>query len=244
MRNVRSAAISAALVMATTANSASAQFFLQPHDMSGQPVRGDEADIGLNMPGATAAEQRAAMIWTMRSALNVAALQCQFEPTLLVVSNYNALLTDHKDELKTAMDGVSKYYTRMAKTKKAGQDAFDQFNTRSYSAYATVNAQYNFCQTANSIGREAIFTPRGQLGALVEGRMRELRNSLTPWGEQRFPRYIGRDTAQVKLPRLDAICWDKKANWVEKKCGPINWPPAMAPAAVAVAAPANAVASQ
>lgn len=240
MRNVRSVAVAAAMSAMAMASPAPAQFFLQPHDMSGQPVRGDEADIGLNMPGATAAELRSAMIWNMRSALNVAALQCQFEPTLLVVSNYNALLIDHKDELKNAVDGVTKYYLRTAKTKKAGSDAFDQFGTRTYSAYATVSAQYNFCQTANSIGREAIFTPRGKLGTLVEDRMRELRNSLTPWGEQRFPRYIGRDVTQTSLPRLDAQCWDKKGNWVEKKCGPINWPPAAAP----MVAPANAVAAQ
>ena len=55
-------------------------------------------------------------------------------------------------------------------------------------------------------------------------RSRELRNSLIPWGEQRFPRYIGRDRAT--MPRLDAICWNKKGEWVEKKCGAQNWPPA------------------
>ena len=56
-------------------------------------------------------------------------------------------------------------------------------------------------------------------------RTRELRNSLIPWGEQRFPRYIGRD--RVKMPRLDAICWNKKAEWVAKKCGAQDWPPAV-----------------
>ncbi len=40
----------------------------------------------------------------MRAALNVAALQCQFEPMLTTVSNYNATLKDHEAELKGAFD--------------------------------------------------------------------------------------------------------------------------------------------
>ena len=54
-------------------------------------------------------------------------------------------------------------------------------------------------------------------------RIRELRNSLTPWGEQRFPRYIY--TQSPPLPRLDPICW-KNGDWQVKKCGAQNFPPA------------------
>lgn len=28
------------------------------------------------------------------------------------------------------------------------------------------------------------------------------------------------------MPRLDPICWNKKAEWVAKKCGALDWPPA------------------
>ena len=31
------------------------------------------------------------MVWNLRAALNVAALQCQFGPTLLTLPNYNAI---------------------------------------------------------------------------------------------------------------------------------------------------------
>ena len=67
------------------AQSASAQFFLQSRDFSGAAVTGEESDLGQALPGATSAEMRAALVWHMRAALNVAALQCQFEPTLLTV---------------------------------------------------------------------------------------------------------------------------------------------------------------
>ena len=208
----------------TTAAPASAQFFLRSHDFSGAPVTGAESDIGVLLPGATETERRAGLVWNMRAALNVAALQCQFEPTLLTVSNYNAMLQDHEGELKNAFDTIAKFFTRTNATKKAGQNALDQFGTRIYSNYATVSAQYGFCQTAGSIGRDAIFAPRGKLIDVAIARTRELRNSLVPYGEQQLPRYLGRDYAT--MPRLDEICWNKKGDWQQKKCGVLAWPPA------------------
>lgn len=225
-----SAAVWGGLVAATPA---SAQFFLRSFDYAGEAVRGDEPGISQPMPGATPEEMQAGLIWTMRSALNVAALQCQFEPTLLAVNNYNAVLLDHKDELKTSWDTLTKYFTRSAKTKREGQAALDQFGTRTYSSFATVASQYGFCRTAHSIGRDALFAPRGGLHAVAQARMRELRNSLKPYGEQLFARTIGYDGA--RLPRMDAACWNKKGVWQEKKCGPMNWPAATLPTAVASA---------
>ena len=216
-----------ALVMALLASGpASAQFYFRSKDMRGEPVTGTETGIMEPLPGATPAEQRAGLIWTMRAALNVAALQCQFEPTLLTVSNYNAMLKDHGDELKGAFDTLSKYFARTAKGKPAGQKALDQFGTRTYANVTTVWAQINFCETAAEIGRDAVFTPRGHFGDLAEQRMRELRNSMTPAGEQMFSRYVGHDPNRLPVPRLDAICWDKKARWQTKKCGALGWPPA------------------
>ena len=223
--------IVAALALAAggfAASPASAQFYLKSHDMAGQSVTGDEADIGFKMPGATPAELRAGLLWNMRAGLNVAALQCQFEPTLLVVSNYNAMLKDHDGEFDAAQAVLNKYYLRTAKvkTKKAGSDAFDQFGTHIYSSFSTVSAQRNFCQTANVIGRDAIFTPRGGLTALAQARMREMRNSLVPYGEQGVPSYVYARTYNLPVPRLDAVCWSKKGEWQDRKCGAQNWPPA------------------
>lgn len=199
---------------------ASAQFFLKNPDLRGPAVRGDEPGITIALPGATDEELRAGLVWTMRAAMNLAALQCQFEPTLLAVPNYNAMLTDHKDELKSSFDTLSKYFARRAKTKAAGQSAFDQFGTHVYSSFSTVSAQYIFCQTASKIGREALFLPRGELGKLAQERMRELRNSLVNHGEQALP---GRNAMQMQtnIPRLDPICW-KKDEWNYKKCGPVS----------------------
>jgi len=222
MGAVRIAAFAIAATSGLVAAPASAQFFLRSFQYAGDAVRGDEPGMMQPLPGATADETQAALVWTMRSALNVAALQCQFEPTLLTVGNYNAILTDHKEELAKSWTTLTKYFQRTNKVPRAAQGALDQFGTRTYSSFATVASQYGFCRTANSIGRDALFSPRGGLSSLAQTRMKELRNSLTPYGEQHFPRSIGFDRATT--PRLDALCWDKKARWQDKKCGPLTWP--------------------
>ncbi|MEH3037934.1 MAG: hypothetical protein PGN23_15830 [Sphingomonas adhaesiva] len=211
----RVASVLLAGAMTVAAMPASAQFFFKSKDLSGEPVTGTEAGIGQPLPGATPAELRAGVAWNMRAALNVAALQCQFEPTLLTVNNYNAILTDHKAELAASFDTLTKYFARLAKTKKEGQAALDQFGTRTYSGFATVAAQYGFCTTAARIGREALYAPRGSFGDLALGRMRELRNSLTPWGEQQFP---GSQVMPAALPRFDKACW-KKDEFDTRRCG-------------------------
>ena len=167
---------------------ASAQFYMKPVELRGDPVRGDEPGMtGPALPGATPAELRAALVWNLRAALNVAALQCQFEPTLLTLGNYNSILRDHKTELRAAYATLEKYFIRMAKNNaKVGQTELDRFGTRVYSGFSTISAQYTFCVAAGRIGHDAIFAKPGTLGDLAEGRMQELRKSLKPWGEQRW----------------------------------------------------------
>lgn len=205
-------AVAAGLLAATPA---AAQFFFKAKDLRGERVNGDEPGIGQPLPGATPAELRAGVVWNMRAALNIAALQCQFEPSLLTVQNYNAILADHRQELAQSFDTLTKYFARLAKTKKEGQMALDQFGTRTYSGFATVAAQYGFCSTSSKIGRDALYAPRGGFGEVALSRMRELRNSLTPWGEQQFPRA---HVLPATLPRFDKACW-KKDDFDAKRCG-------------------------
>ena len=224
---LRKALMAASLIgsLAGLATPATAQFYLRSHGYSGQPVTGEEPGMVQPMPGATPAELRASLVWNMRAALNVAALQCQFEPTLLTTANYNAVLKDHNAELKGAFDTLTKYFVRVGKSKPKGQSMLDQFGTRTYSSFVTVGGQFAFCQTAASIGRDAVFTPRGSFGTLAVNRMAEMRASLQGvFGEQGVARLPTREA--LVLPRLDAVCWDRRGNWVQKKCGPQNWPPA------------------
>ncbi|WP_425228177.1 hypothetical protein [Sphingomonas sp.] len=215
----------AVLALGVTAAPAAAQFYLRSPTMSGQPIQGDEPGMVQPMPGATPAELRASLVWSMRAALNVAALQCQFEPTLLTVANYNAVLKDHGAEFKGAFDALGRYYTRVGRSVPRGQAMLDQYGTRTYSSFVTVGGQFAFCQTAAAIGRDAVFTPRGQFATLAANRLAELRSSLTTaFGEIGIGRFS--PSGNSALPRLDAQCWDRRGNWVPRKCGPLVWPPA------------------
>ena len=208
-----------------TATPAAAQFYLKSRDLSGAPVQGDEPGIAAPLPGATRAETRANLVWTLRAALNVAALQCDFQPSLGTNANYNALLRDHKAELAASWDTLGKYFTRTnGKSKAAGGAALEHYQTQTWSSFSTVAAQITFCQTAGTIGRDALFAPRGELATIAEQRMRELRNSLTPYGEQTLFRFLY--AGAPVLPRFDPVCWNKKGEWVTKKCGAQNWPAA------------------
>lgn len=201
------AALAAAGVLMVSAAPAEAQFFWKPADLSGPVIEGNETDIGYSLPGARPEEYRAALLWNLRAGLNVAALQCEFEPTLLTLSNYNAILGHHEEELAHAFKTLGGYFDRVEGSGKRGQKALDQYGTRIYLGFSTVRAQLNFCQTAAAIGREAIFAPRGALIEVARKHMRELRNSLVPHGEHAFgnPTYNYR----ANLPSLNEKCWKR-----------------------------------
>jgi hypothetical protein len=209
------AAVFAAGVMGGAAMPAQAQFFFKPHDLSAPPIRGDEPGF-IPLPGATDAELRASVVWHLRAAMNYGALQCQFEPVLASVDTYNTLFKDHRAEFDDAYKTLTKYFARVNKAPKAAQTALDSYGTQVYSSFSTATP-YMFCQTAASIERDALFTPRGEIYRVAQARLQELRNALVPWGEQQFPRghqFNGR----VSLPVLEARCY-KKAEW-NGKCGP------------------------
>jgi hypothetical protein len=213
MRIMRFAAF--CVLAAITPGVAQAQIFWQSVDFSGPPLSGYEAGMGVPLPGANAAEQNAAIIWNMRSALNVAALQCGFEPTLRTLENYNALISDHGAELTAAFNTLTAYFKRTNKTAAAGQKALDTFGTRTYSGWSTVRAQLAFCTISGRVGRTALFTPRGQFLAFAKDNLRQMRNGLVPSGDQQFR--FPRPSVFVRYPNLEERCWKGKS--YTRKCG-------------------------
>ncbi|CAA9523570.1 MAG: FIG01095692: hypothetical protein [uncultured Sphingomonadaceae bacterium] len=195
---------------------ASAQLFMVPPDFSGPPVNGSEPGIGLPIPGATSEEHSAHLLWNLRSGLNVAALQCQFSPSLRVVDNYNDILAHHSGELATAYTRLSDYFKRVHGARE-GQRLFDDYSTKTYNGFSTLYAQLGFCQTAASIGRDAIAAPKGGLAGVARARMREFRNSLVPAGERLF---VVRPIVATYEPfsQLSPACYDRK-NRLRLVCG-------------------------
>lgn len=212
-----SAALSGAALAAAPA---SAQFYFKAPEIGGPRITGTEPGmLASPLPDATPGELRAAMVWNLRAALNVAALQCQFGPTLLTLPNYNTILRDHKVELNNSYAVLTKYFMRTHKTPKAGQTALDQYGTKVYSSYSAVHAQLTFCQTADAVSNAAVFTPRGGFGDLAADRLPMIRNSLVRWGEQQFPMRTPLQSSFVYPEFANEDCWDKGGYYPEQ-CAP------------------------
>ena len=204
-------AIAATAAVASLSAPANAYLFWTVPDFTGAPVRGDEPGITLPLPGARPEEVRANLVWTMRAALNVAALQCQFSPPLMTVRNYNTVLSQHRDELASAYSTIGTYFRR-AKG-KSWQRAMDQYTTQSYNGLSTFHAQIGFCEAAGQVGKAAIAARRGQFHLFAEQNMRKIRNALIPRRDALI-RVSYLDT--VKLPLSDR-CWDRKGRF-RKEC--------------------------
>jgi len=124
----------------------------------------------------TPADAQANAVWNIRAALNVAALQCQFSPYLATVKNYNDFLKHHADELVSAQMVLLGHFKRQDGAR--GPNSFDQYTTRTYNSYSTLDAQYKFCDAAGRVGREVLAVPKGRLGAEALRRGAEIRASL------------------------------------------------------------------
>ena len=168
----------AAIGLTCAAAPASAQLYLYEPSFQRGPTPLGDALIGVATPGATPAEQRAAIIWNVRAGLNVAALQCQFSPWLRTVDNYNGILDHHSRELAAAYQTLERYFARVHG--RTGPRRFDDYSTQTYNNFSTLHAQLGFCQTAARIGREAIAARKGEFGTIAETNIREFRSSLTP----------------------------------------------------------------
>jgi len=207
------ASISMALVLGTTAAPASAYLFWVIPDFSGPPVRGDEPGVAEPLPSAKPDEVRANLVWTIRAALNIAALQCQFARPLQSAPVYNTILSQHSTELTNTYQTLGNYFKRTGGREWRRQ--FDAHTTRMYNGLSTLHGQRGFCETSAKVGRVALGTRQGELYKVAELYAREIRNSLTPAPDMLFtfhPRQV-----TVQTPSLDAKCWNRKGE-LKKKC--------------------------
>lgn len=200
-----------AAVTIAVAQPALAQTFWQNPDFRGTPIIPGEVGIGIPLPGANPAEQAASIAWQLRSGLNVMALQCQYDKTLLAQDSYNGILYNHRDELAKIYKTLNGYFIRNGKTAKAAQDTFDKYGTKNYASFSTVRAQMGYCQAASDIARATLFAPRGSFQTIAYERVRELRNALIPQGEQQFR---ANRRLVITYPSFEEKCWkgDKYRN--------------------------------
>jgi hypothetical protein len=192
---------------------ASAQLFFYDPDIKTGPIDPSDPIVGEPLPGATATEQRAALLWNMRAALNVAALQCQ-SVYMRAAPNYNGFIAHHGVELAAAYSALGKYFTRTGGAKATS--LFDQYSTRTYNGFSTTSVQ-GFCQVATKTLKSVLMVPKGELVPFAVAHMRELRNSLAPTSD----RALTYNPYLVQLPpppNFAEACWNKR-NELRAACG-------------------------
>ena len=197
MANLSSRVAAVVVLLAVCgAEPAAAQTFISPPDFSAPTTQPGDPQVGLPLPGATPTEQRSAMIWNLRAAMNVAALQCQFSPTLMTVANYNQLLRNASRELAAAHDSLQGYFSRTMGKGKPGATAFDQYSTKTYNGFSTLYGQLGFCDTTAKSGRDAIGRPKGELYKAAAEWLGPIRKSLLPNADHIFN--VGYSTLNVQ----------------------------------------------
>lgn len=188
---VISIAVAGALVVPLTGTIAKAKPRGRPHKapvvadapVSVEPVFTRSADgmitpLAVKLRATTPAEADANAIWSLRAALNIAALQCQYSPYLATVRNYNDVLRQHADELDRARTTMIAHFKRYDGTQ--AQNSFDRYTTQTYNSFSTLDAQTSFCEAAAQSGRTALTVRKGELGQHA-GELRDsLRAALTP----------------------------------------------------------------
>jgi hypothetical protein len=96
-------------------------------------------------------ERQAEAVWRLRAALNVAALQCQYDPALSAVDNYNKFLQNFERPLDQA------YKTMASRFKRGGGlNAFDRYNTSTYNSFSATLVQVQFCETSAAVAHRAL----------------------------------------------------------------------------------------
>jgi len=208
----RAAACAAALATLAPAPAAAQLYFYAP-DIKTGPIEPSDPIVGEPLPGATPAEQRAAMLWNMRAALNVAALQCQ-STYMRATQNYNGFIAHHAVELAAAYSLLGKYFLRVNGPK--GTTQFDQYSTRTYNSFSTTSIQ-GFCQTATNALKSGLRVRKGELVPFAIAHMRELRNSLAP-AYDRALIYNPYQVQLAQLPTLTDTCWNA-LNELTVRCG-------------------------
>ncbi len=164
-----------------------------------------EAHPGVHVPQAiqmkplTPAEAEANAIWNLRAGLNVAALQCSYSPYLATTRTYNDLIKHHSAELASAQATMLGHFKRYDGAKAA--NSFDQYTTKTYNSFSTLDAQYAFCTAAGEVGRGALMVAKGSFGKYALTQTPVLRTSLTPAHESASLWAI--DAEPVLLPPLE-----------------------------------------
>lgn len=99
------------------------------------------------------------LVWNLRSAWNVAALNClapEYDP---ILQGYRAFLTKNVKGLKAVNDRIEKSYTSRFRVRRDAIVARDGFTTQVYNFFAEPAARAGFCRAALDMSNRALAAP-------------------------------------------------------------------------------------
>lgn len=99
------------------------------------------------------------LVWNLRSAWNVAALNClspEYEP---ILDGYRAFLTGNARKLTQVNDRIEKSYATRFRVKRDAIVARDGYTTQVYNFFALPAARSGFCRAALDLSNRALAAP-------------------------------------------------------------------------------------
>lgn len=99
------------------------------------------------------------LVWNLRSAWNVAALNClapEYEP---ILEGYRGFLTRNVKPLKAVNDRIEKSYTSRFRARRDAMVARDGYTTQVYNFFALPPARAGFCRAALDMANRALVEP-------------------------------------------------------------------------------------
>ena len=134
--------------------------------------------------------------WNLRSALNVAALNCQAPEYASLVDNYGAMLKRNARELSATNRALqSEFRQRYGATYR---DVQDSYMTQVYNYFALPPAKEDFCDVAHAVGAEALAVEPGDLEVFAASALPRIESVF----EDFFRAY--------EQYRIDLAAWDSR----------------------------------
>ncbi|MFN2098563.1 hypothetical protein [Altererythrobacter sp. MF3-039] len=104
----------------------------------------------------------AQMTWNLRSALNVAALNCLDMRHAGILPNYKTFLEAHSRDLRTTNRALADEFRK--KHGSGYRDVQDSYMTQVYNYFALPPVQDAYCDMALTVSNELALVPKGELG--------------------------------------------------------------------------------
>lgn len=121
-------------------------------DIPGRGVDGKRLTVNANLTD----DQ---LVWNLRSAWNVAALNCLSPEYQPILDGYKAFLNRNTSSLKGVNDRLERSYNSRFKARRDAIVARDGYTTKVYNFFSLPPARSGFCNAALDMSKRALATP-------------------------------------------------------------------------------------